>query len=298
MPEEGVPLTPPAHLLTTDEIVRLGAFFVGLGVDKIRLTGGEPLLRGDVEAVAEGLGRLPGLRALALTTNGLLLARKLPRLQAAGLRQINISLDTLRPERFRAITRRDGLELVRRAIAAALAAGYAPLKVNCVVMRGVNDDEVTDFVALTREAPIEVRFIEFMPFDGNGWDDAAMVPYAEMRARLEAAFPSLQPCEDGPHETARTFQVPGYRGRVGLIASMSAPFCAGCNRLRLTADGHLKVCLFGPGEVSLRDALRAGASEAELRGLVAAAVQRKQAAHVGKHMLAATANRPMILIGG
>ncbi|MEM1041419.1 MAG: GTP 3',8-cyclase MoaA [Bacteroidota bacterium] len=303
MPAAGVPLTPRGHLLTTPEILRLARLFVGMGVEKVRLTGGEPLVRKDAEAVAEALGAMPGLRTLALTTNGLLLHRKLDRLYQAGLTHINLSLDTLRADRFAYLARRSGLDAVLDALDLALGYGYTGerLKVNVVVMRGINDDELADFVALTEERPVEVRFIEYMPFDGNGWASDRLVPYAEMLARIEARFP-LERRADGPHETARTYRVPGHAGRVGVVASMTAPFCAGCNRLRLTADGALKVCLFGQAEVSLRDALRAGASDEALRATVHAAVQRKKAAHGGidevAHAARRAGNRPMILIGG
>lgn len=298
MPEEGVSLSPRDHLLTFEEIERLARVFVGHGVDKIRLTGGEPLVRKDVEDLADCLGSIPGLRTLALTTNGLLLSKKLPRLHAAGVNLLNISLDTLRADRFEFITRRKGLSIVLDAIEAGLSFGYDPLKVNCVVMRAVNDDEIGEFVALTEHRPIEVRFIEYMPFGGNGWTDAHFVPYSEMIERIEARFGPLERLQDRPNDTSKTYRVPGFRGRAGFITSMSEHFCSTCNRLRLTADGHLKVCLFGNAEVSLRDVLRVGASDIDLAGVIQAAVHRKKAAHAGMYDLAQMENRPMILIGG
>jgi cyclic pyranopterin phosphate synthase len=298
MPAEGIALSPRDHILTFEEIERLARLFVALGVDKIRLTGGEPLVRKDAEELAERLGSIEGLRTLSLTTNGLLLVQKLPALVRAGLSQVNISLDTLRADRFREITRRPGLERVIDAIHAALAAGIPEVKVNAVVMRNVNEDEVVDFVALTKDLPIEVRFIEYMPFTGNGWDTDAFVSYGEMEARVREAYPDLTAEAFDPHGTARHYFVPGHRGRVGFIASMSDAFCSGCNRLRLTADGNLKVCLFGSSEVSLRDAMRAGASDDELVELIDAAVDRKKAAHAGMLNLPQIENRPMILIGG
>jgi cyclic pyranopterin phosphate synthase len=255
-------------------------------------------VRKDAEELAERLGSIEGLRTLSLTTNGLLLVQKLPALVRAGLSQVNISLDTLRADRFREITRRPGLERVIDAIHAALAAGIPEVKVNAVVMRNVNEDEVVDFVALTKDLPIEVRFIEYMPFTGNGWDTDAFVSYGEMEARVREAYPDLTAEAFDPHGTARHYFVPGHRGRVGFIASMSDAFCSGCNRLRLTADGNLKVCLFGSSEVSLRDAMRAGASDDELVELIDAAVDRKKAAHAGMLNLPQIENRPMILIGG
>ncbi len=298
MPEEGVDLSPRSELLTFEEIERLARIFVCHGVDKIRLTGGEPLVRKHMEDLAEKLGRLPGLKTLALTTNGMLLPKKLPRLHAAGVNAINISLDTLVPERFETITRRKGLEEVLQAIDLAIAYGYSPVKVNCVVMRGVNDDEILDFVELTRDAPIGVRFIEYMPFQGNGWSENGFVPYADMLERIRMVHFGLVRSEDGPHATSKTWRVPGYRGTVGFIASMSEKFCGTCNRLRLTADGSFKVCLFGHTEVSLRDLLRGGASDRELEEAIRGAVLRKKAAHAGMLQLVDQENRPMILIGG
>ena len=301
MPEMGVPLTPTRQMLTTDELARLARVLVGAGVDKIRLTGGEPLARRDAVEVAERLGRL-GLRSLAMTTNGVRLADRLPALAAAGLTDLTVSLDTLRPDRFQAITRRPGLDRVLGALDQALALGYGTdgrsLKVNVVALRGVNEDEAADFAAWAARAPLEVRFIEVMPFGGNGWTRAELVPMAETRAAIETALGPLQRCVDASDATAQTFRQPGWAGRVGFVASMTAPFCAGCSRLRVTADGALKVCLFGTAEVSLRDALRAGATDAEVVARVQAALDGKHAAHAGMDALAETENRPMITIGG
>lgn len=298
MPADGLDWTPDAGLLTDEEILRLARLFVEGGVTKIRLTGGEPLLRIGAEDVAAGIGRLPGLETLAMTTNGLLLPKKIDRLQAAGVGLLNISLDTLREDRFEEMTRRRGFPLVLRAIDAAIDHGYDPVKINCVVMRGVNDDEVLDFVRFTEDKPVEVRFIEYMPFDGNGWDDEHLVPYHELLERVQNAFPNLESLSDGPHDTSRTYRVPGFEGSVGFIASMTAPFCEGCNRLRITADGNLKVCLFGQAEVSLRDRMREGASDGELRRVVSRAVGNKKARHAGMYNIAARENRPMTTIGG
>ena len=302
MPAEGVPLTPTRRMLATDEIERLARVLVGAGVEKVRLTGGEPLVRKDAVEVAERLGRL-GLRSLAMTTNGLLLESRLPALHAAGLTDLTVSLDTLRADRFEEVTRRPGLDRVLAAIDAALVAGYGvgrerSLKVNVVALKGVNEDEAVDFAAWAAREPVEVRFIEVMPFDGNGWDRGELVSWTETLERIEAAHGRLRPLDDGPHVTARTFTRPGWRGRIGFVASMTAPFCAGCNRLRVTADGALKVCLFGPRELSLRDALRAGVSDADVLALVAQALAGKAAAHAGMDALAAADNRPMITIGG
>lgn len=298
MPAEGVELSPRDYILTFEEIERLARLFVRQGVDKIRLTGGEPLVRKNVEELVERIGRIPGLRTLAITTNGLLLPKKLERLQRAGVGQLNISLDTLDPVRFEQITRRKGFDQVIDAIRLAIHAGYDPVKVNCVVMRGVNDDALTDFVALTRDDPIEIRFIEYMPFQGNGWADDFFMPYVDMIRRIERSYPGLIRMQDGPHDTSKSYAVPGFRGRVGFITSMSDEFCDTCNRVRLTADGSLKVCLFGNAEVSLRDLMRAGASDDELVTAIRDALWRKERAHAGLYQLVDRENRPMILIGG
>ena len=292
------PFLDPNHL-SIDQVEVLFDRLQTLGVKRLGLAGGEPLVRKHVEDLVERIGALKshGLETLAITTNGLLLSKKFDRLQAAGVNLLNISLDTLRPERFEAVTRRPGFGLVMQAIDEALARGYDPVKINCVVMRGFNDDELVDFVAWTRERPIEVRFIEFMPFAGNGWGDTQLFPYTDMRDRIAAHFP-LERLDDGPHYTSKTYRVPGHRGTVGFITSMTSPFCEGCNRLRITADGNLKVCLFGNTEVSLRDAMRAGATDAELLEIVSAAVGRKRARHAGMYNLAQMENRPMITIGG
>ncbi|KAJ7561144.1 hypothetical protein O6H91_03G015800 [Diphasiastrum complanatum] len=260
MPEEGVALSPKTQLLSQDEIIKLASLFVAGGVNKIRLTGGEPTIRHDIEEICTRLKNLEGLKNIAITTNGLVLARKLPQLKAAGLDQLNISLDTLVPAKFELLTRRKGHAKVLHSIETAIEMGYDPVKINCVVMRDFNDDEVIDFVELTRYKPVNVRFIEFMPFDGNVWNSKKLVSYAELLSLVH--------------------------------------FCSGCNRLRLMADGNLKVCLFGPSEVSLRDAIRSGVDDSGLQEIISCAVKRKKAAHAGMFELARTQNRPMIHIGG
>ncbi len=298
MPEEGVPLSPKDAILSFEEIERLAQIFVRNGITKIRVTGGEPLVRKDIELLMARLGSIAGLRHLAMTTNGLLLDRKLDALISAGLSSINISLDTLREDRFREITRRPGLNRVLAAIDKTLATPLAPVKVNCVVVRSVNDDEVLDFVELTKSLPIEMRFIEYMPFSGNGWDHSAFVSFAEMRQQIELVYGPLERRSDGPNDTSKTFGVPDFRGSLGFITSMSEHFCDTCNRLRITADGNLKVCLFGSAEVSLRDLMRRGATDSDIEDCIDAAVKRKAPRHAGMDMLALSEDRPMILIGG
>ncbi|XP_012496349.1 PREDICTED: molybdenum cofactor biosynthesis protein 1 isoform X3 [Propithecus coquereli] len=296
MPEEGVPLTPKADLLTTEEILTLARLFVKEGVNKIRLTGGEPLIRPDVVNIVAQLRQLEGLRTIGITTNGINLARLLPQLQKAGLSAINISLDTLVPAKFEFIVRRKGFYKVMEGIHKAIELGYNPVKVNCVVMRGLNEDELLDFVALTEGLPLDVRFIEYMPFDGNKWNFKKMVSYKEMLDSIRQQWPELEKLPEEESSTAKAFKIPGFQGQISFITSMSEHFCGTCNRLRITADGSLKVCLFGNSEVSLRDHLRAGACEQELLRIIQAAVGRKKRQHAGMFNISQMKNRPMILI--
>ncbi|XP_007937620.2 molybdenum cofactor biosynthesis protein 1 [Orycteropus afer afer] len=296
MPEEGVPLTPKADLLTTEEVLTLARLFVREGVDKIRLTGGEPLIRPDVVDIVAQLHQLEGLRTIGVTTNGINLARLLPKLQKAGLNAINISLDTLVPAKFEFIVRRRGFHKVMEGIHKAIELGYNPVKVNCVVMRGLNEDELLDFVALTEGLPLDVRFIEYMPFDGNKWNFKKMVSYKEMLDTVQQRWPELEKLPEEESSTAKAFKIPGFQGQISFITSMSEHFCGSCNRLRITADGNLKVCLFGNSEVSLRDHLRMGASEEELLRIIGAAVGRKKRQHAGMFNISQMKNRPMILI--
>jgi GTP 3',8-cyclase len=342
MPEEGVPLSPPRELLTTPEIVLLSSLFVSQGVTKIRLTGGEPTVRRDIVPLMRQIGELRahGLRELCLTTNGLSLHRKLDAMIDAGLTGINLSLDTLDPFQFQIMTRRDGFSAVKKSVDRILernrsGAANIKFKINCVVMRGLNDHQIMPFVEMTREEDIEVRFIEYMPFDGNKWSKGKMFSYQEMLARIRETYPDLQAARDGIHknDTSKTYQIPGFAGRIGFITSMTHNFCGTCNRLRITSDGNLKVCLFGNAEVSLRDiirqvnqgepideaaleTLRAAATaqlqgvqsqaqppllapnSAELLEVIGIAVKGKKEKHAGIGALEHMKNRPMILIGG
>ncbi|XP_031436862.1 molybdenum cofactor biosynthesis protein 1 isoform X2 [Clupea harengus] len=298
MPEEGVKLTPRSQLLSTEEVLTLARLFVQEGVDKIRLTGGEPLIRPDVLHIIAGMRKLEGLKTIAMTTNGMNLPRFLPGLQEAGLDLLNISLDSLVPVKFEFIVRRKGFHKVMEGINKAIEMGYSPVKVNCVVMRGLNEDELLDFVALTEKKPLEVRFIEYMPFDGNRWNFKKMVSYQEMLDHIKQEWPNLERVAGAEADTAKIYKVPGFKGQVGFITSMSEHFCGSCNRLRITADGNLKVCLFGNSEVSLRDSLRSGATDEELLQIISAAVGRKKKQHAGMFSISQMKNRPMILIGG
>lgn len=310
MPEEGVPLLPKGDLLSFEEIERLAALFVRLGARKIRITGGEPLVRRDIEDLVARLGRLKamGLRRLAMTSNALLLRQHLAAFRASGLDAVNLSLDTLRPDRFREITLRDGCEETIAAIRAAAAAGFDAVKVNAVVMAGVNDDELVDLaLAFALRDPIEVRYIEYMPFEGNHWGERLrMFPAEAIRSRLEERL-ELEPL--GFEETARIYRArqkngQPLRGRIGIISSMTEPFCATCNRTRLTADGHFRWCLLDEGEIDLRGPMRAGATDDDLARLIENGLRAKKPGHAPADELVATqraaghAARSMIRIGG
>ncbi|KAI8394173.1 uncharacterized protein BYT42DRAFT_553608 [Radiomyces spectabilis] len=287
MPEEGVPLTAHDKLLTTEEILSLAKLFVAQGVTKIRLTGGEPTIRPDIIDLVQGIGELKksGLQSLGMTSNGLALKRKLPALRDAGLDSLNLSLDTLDPHMFEIMTRRKGFHAVMNTINEAIDIGIPHVKINTVVIRGMNDDQVLKFVGFTQNRPINVRFIEYMPFDGNRWNKEKLVPYQELLDRIQSTFGHLDKLQDDANDTTKAWRVPGYQGKIGFITSMTQHFCGTCNRLRITADGNIKVCLFGDAEVSLRDLLRQGCSEEELLRIIGAAVKKKRKQHAGMRVL-------------
>ncbi len=268
MPEAGLPWIAKSQILTYEEIERVVAAAASVGVRSIRLTGGEPLVRRDLASLVRRLAAIEGIDDIALSTNGLLLAEQCGELVAAGLRRVNVSLDTLREDRFVAIARRPGLARVIAGIDAALAAGLAPLKINCVVMRGQNDDELLDFANLTRERSVFVRFIEMMPVVENAAEQRdAYVSAAEMLARIGEAGTLLPAAGPGGNGPARYFAFAGAPGAVGVISPLSHDYCETCNRVRLTADGRLRLCLFGDYEIDLRTPVRAGAGRDELATL-------------------------------
>jgi molybdenum cofactor biosynthesis protein A len=299
MPPQGISVGPREDVLTFDEIERVSRVFAGLGITKIRLTGGEPLVRKGLPALVERLVRISGVQRIGMTTNGVLLKHHLPALREAGLTHLNISLDTLRPERFEKIALRSHFTDVRAGIDAALATGFLPLKLNVVVMGGINDDELSDFVSFVEERPMNVRFIEYMPFKLNRWNTAAFISFADMKRRLDGKFTLIPvvPSEESS-SVGRDFRIPGWRGTISFITSMSEHFCDTCNRLRLTADGSIKSCLFHPAEVNLRGALRDGASEPVLEKMIRSALLLKPARHAPADELLSADNRTMIEIGG
>ncbi len=298
LPAAGVPAKPREEILSFEEVLRLVRVALTLGIRRVRLTGGEPLVRKGIVSFVARLARLPGLEDLALTTNGTLLAPLGRELREAGLQRLNISLDTLDPVKYRWLTRGGELGAVLEGIEAALALGFAPVKINVVVLRGVNDTEWEDLAALSIERPLHVRFIELMPV-GASWSLAGehFAPCAAVRARLEERFGRLIPAEGvagaGP---ARYFRLPGALGTVGFITGVSDHFCATCNRVRLTADGKLRLCLHAQEEFDLRALLRAGASDAELAAAWRAALLCKPRASPGAG--SAAGGRGMCQIGG
>jgi cyclic pyranopterin phosphate synthase len=302
MPEEDMSWKPRGEILTYEEIVRTARVAVAMGIEKIRITGGEPLVRADIEHLLADLRAIDGLRSLALTTNATLLGRKLPAIRSS-VDSLNISLDTFRRDRFHQLTRRDALADVLEGIEMAIAAGYEKIKVNMVVLKGVNDDELLDFVRYTASRPVAIRFIEFMPFVGNDWNAMHCMTMSEMLARIEPAF-ALERIPDGPSPISRDYMVTDratgirHRGTIGVIASMSRPFCDSCSRLRLTAEGMVMPCLHSPLEFDLRSVLRSGGGDDDIAGVFLDALGAKPMEHPSADEIVAQGRRVMIQIGG
>ncbi len=299
MPAEGVKMQPHDEMLTFDEMDALTRVFVDLGIRKVRLTGGEPLVRRDVEHLCRKLGRIPKLEAVAISTNGVLLPEKARALHWAGVEHINISLDTLRPERFEYIALRHKLEDVLRGIEAAYGAGFRSVKINTVVMKGFNDDELLDFVEFGKFFSLNIRFIEYMPFLGNCWDSVKLMPYNEMFEMIASRY-QLVPLQHegilaGP---AKEFQIDESGAVIGFITTMTDSSCHSCNRLRLTADGKLRNCLFAADEVDLKRLLRSGADRHEIASAIRLNVIQKWERHPETHELLRQQDRAMVAIGG
>jgi len=280
MPADGLPWLERAEILSFEEIERLVRILVALGIEDVRLTGGEPLVRRDFPRLVSMLAPIEGLRDLSLTTNGYLLERDAAALVDAGISRVNVSVDSLARDRFFQITRRDALPQVLRGLEAIGAhASVRPIKVNAVAMRDFTEGEVTGFVELARSSDYQVRFIEFMPLDADGaWTADSVLSGEEIRALIERDHP-LEELEREPSATARVFRFADGRGEIGFINPVSEPFCSDCNRLRLTAEGKLRTCLFSVHETDLREPLREGASNVELQGIVRDAVWRKELKH-------------------
>jgi cyclic pyranopterin phosphate synthase len=281
IPDEHIVWKRKQELLTYDEIVLVAEIAVGLGVEKLRLTGGEPLVRKDIERLIARLSKIPGVRDLAMTTNGAGLNRRASALKSAGLDRITISCDSLKPETFKTITKRDALQSVLDGIDATMAAGFPPPKVNCVVIRGMNDDEVADFADFARAKGVCVRFIEYMPLDnGHQWDRQMLVSGREVLQRIEERHKLVPIDRDSPSETALKYAfADGAPGEIGIIAPVTMPFCGACSRLRLTADGNLRTCLFSMVDHNIRDLLRRGEARDRIAQFMIDTVLKKKAGH-------------------
>ena len=301
MPAEGVPLSPKSHIMTFEEIYTIAKTFVAHGVTKIRLTGGEPFVRKDISVILKKLASLP--IELAISTNGITIDRYIDILKENNILNINVSLDTLIPNKFKEITRRDKYEKVYSNILLLIENGFH-VKINAVLIKDFNDDEIIDFIKLTKDLPVSFRFIEFMPFDGNKWDLKKMVSYAEVMQKVKSYFSEEQivRLQDAENDTSKNYKIKGFRGSFAIISSVTNPFCDSCNRLRLTADGKLKNCLFSNTESDILTAYRDGKS---IEPIIQKAVLGKYKVRGGMDTLEKlqepklhSQNRSMITIGG
>jgi len=301
MPKEGVSQFGHSEILRYEEILRLSVLALKKGITKIRITGGEPLVRKDAVQLVHQLSRLSGLQDLSITTNGILLEEFAPALFQAGLTRVNVSMDSLGPEKYRQITRGGDLSRVWAGIKAARFAGISPIKINVVVIAGFNDLEILEFARLTMKDPYQVRFIEFMPLgDSNEWSPERCLSTGEIKRRIEASSP-LIPLENGTNDhdgPARLFKFPGAAGEIGFISPISDHFCNSCNRLRLTADGKLKTCLFSEQETDLKYLLRSGCHDEELERKLDEAISTKPLRHGAIAGVMKRCHRPMVKIGG
>ena len=299
MPEEGIPIIPHEEILTYEEILRIVRVFALEGISKIRLTGGEPLVRKGIVDFVSRLSQIKEIKDLSLTTNGILLKEFAQDLKKAGLKRINISLDSLKKERFFQITRKDNFERVWAGIEEALRVGLSPIKINMVAIQGLNDDEIESFARLTLSLPLIVRYIEYMP-SGNGeeWRETDILTIPEIRNRLKNVgrlTPISSDRWDGP---AKRFQIEGAVGEIGLIGAVSSHFCDDCNRLRLTPDGKIRTCLFSDEEIDVKDLLRKGGSDRDLKDRLLVALKNKPERHsINTHQFK-KCQRNMSAIGG
>jgi cyclic pyranopterin phosphate synthase len=293
-----IQFAPPSHLLQDDELLRLIRIATTAGFDRVRLTGGEPTVRRNLVNLVGAIAHMPGIKEIAMTTNALKLEQLAEPLARAGVKRVNISIDTLDVERFHQITRFGKLEQVWRGILAAERAGLTPIKLNAVVVRNYNEDDIVDLAKLTIDHAWDMRFIEMMPL-GNIADFQidSVVPVAEMKLRIESACGKLAPIDWDGHNPARPYRLANGKGTIGFISSVTEPFCAGCDRMRLSADGRLRLCLLRDNEVDLLTPLRAGASDDELRAMMTIGVQNKPWGHgLAQNVIAAS--RVMSQIGG
>ena len=280
----------PKSAVSSDFLIRLVSLFAQQGVSKVRLTGGEPLIHPKIIQIAHAIKKVPQINHLAITTNGLLLTRLLPDLLSSGLDSMNLSLDSLVPGKFAFISKVDGFSKVWQGFNEAY--GKLAIKLNCVAMKGINDDEIIDFVELARDRDISVRFIEFVPYTGNQWDDKRFISHKEIIRIIEEKYQFKRILEDDP--IAKYFKIDGFKGSFGVIGSISEPFCDKCNRLRITADGKFKVCLNSPMEVELDEKM----TDEELLKVIRLELWNKPKEHGGIEGMIGNGNRPMISIGG
>lgn len=301
MPAEGIALTPRAHLMTADEIVTIAQTFVNLGVTKIRLTGGEPLVRKDAKDIIQRLGKLRV--ELTLTTNGILVHDFIDAFKEAGITTLNVSIDSLKKDKFNQITRRNYFDKLIENLDLLEVNGFQ-VKLNVVVIKGFNDNEIIDFIELTKNRNIQIRFIEFMPFDGNQWNKEKLVSYAEILSQVNDYYAesNVNRVQDRPNDTSKNHKIESYAGSFSVISSVTNPFCSTCNRIRLTADGKLKNCLFSNTETSLLETLRAGKC---IEPLIFQNIKSKHAMRGGmdddtkfQNPVLFSQNRSMIKIGG
>jgi cyclic pyranopterin phosphate synthase len=299
MPEEGVPSVPHDSIMRYEEIVLLVRAAASIGFTRVRLTGGEPLVRKGLTGLIESLRAVEGIADLSLTTNGVLLAEAAHELREAGIDRVNVSLDTLRRDRFAEITRRDLFDQVTAGIDKALEVGMDPVKINVVVIRGVNDDEILDFALLTRDRPLSVRFIEFMPVAAeNGWEPARVVPTAEVLSLIRNRYTIREVTDRRGSGPSTDISIDGFVGTIGFISPVSRHFCDRCNRLRVTSDGRIRGCLFSDDELYILPALRKGAPLAEIADLLKSAVAQKPPAHTINDRRFKSCQRSMSAIGG
>ena len=299
MPEEGIPLLSHQSLLTYEEILRIVRLFAIEGISKVRITGGEPLVRKGIVSLVAQLAHIEGINDLSLTTNGVLLKESAADLKRAGLKRVNISLDSLRRDRFSQITRRDDYERVWEGIVEALSVGLSPIKINMVAIQGLNDDEIEPFARLTLHLPLTVRYIEYMP-SGNGeeWREGDVLTIPQIKSRLEKMgklIPIQGDQKDGP---ALRFRLERAIGEIGLIGAVSTHFCADCNRLRLTPDGKIRTCLFSDEEIDLREILRKGGTDRDLKEKLYTALRTKPERHLINTHRFKKCQRNMSAIGG
>lgn len=274
MPENGLTWIKQQELMTDEEMIRICSVFTELGIDKIRITGGEPFVRKNSIALIEQIAKLNGLRDLSITTNGLLTEQYIPRLKASGIKSVNLSLDTLSPECFYTITRRRSFDKVMKTLDSLLK-HQIKVKINAVVMEDQNIEDIIPLVELAKELPVDVRFIEEMPFNGTNAAVSLKWDYTQIYEHIKASFPGIEKTEDPKSSTSYNYNIPGFAGNIGIIAAYTRSFCGDCNRIRITPTGELRTCLYEDKGINLKEALRSGKTDQELKGIIISSIQHK-----------------------